>query len=85
MAILSLIFELIWWVILLNIIITWLISFEVLNTQQPMVQQIHSFLRRLTEPVYRQVRKVIPVVNGLDFSPVVVLVLLMIVRRAIGA
>ncbi len=84
MGILSLIFELVWWVILLNIIMSWMIQFEVLNINQPMVQKVNLFLRKLTEPVYAPIRKLLPPVNGIDFSPMIVLIALILLRNFLG-
>ncbi len=72
-----------WYVVVTNLIMSWLISFDVLNIRQPIVYKIWSFLRSILEPVYRQIRRVIPVINGMDFSPMVVLIGLMILRRVL--
>jgi len=65
--------NLIWWIIILQFVMSWLINFNVINRHQPMVQQIWYTLNRLTEPVYRPIRRFLPDMGGLDFSPVIVL------------
>lgn len=62
-----------WWIIIIQAVMSWLISFNVLNIRQPFVYQIWSSLNRLTEPVYRPIRNMLPSMGGFDFSPIVVL------------
>ena len=63
-----------WWMIIVQAVMSWLISFNVLNIRQPFVYQIWSGLNRVTEPVYRPIRNVLPAMGGLDLTPVVVLI-----------
>ncbi len=62
-----------WWIIIVQFIMSWLISFDVINYRNPFVAQIWHTLNRITGPVYRPIRRVLPNMGGLDFSPVVVL------------
>lgn len=62
-----------WWIIIIQAVMSWLISFNVLNIRQPFIYQIWSGLNRLTEPVYRPIRNVLPSMGGLDITPVIVL------------
>ena len=71
--ILMFILNIAWWIIIIQAIMSWLISFNVLNVRQPFVYQVWSGLNRLTEPVYRPIRKVLPPMGGLDLTPLVVL------------
>lgn len=61
------------WIVLAHVIMSWLINFQVLNLRQPLVQQVWYALNRTLEPVYSQVRRVIPSAGGIDFAPLVVL------------
>ena len=72
--ILLLILDLAKWLILAQVIMSWLVNFQVLNLRQPLVWQIWNGLNRILEPVFNQVRRIIPVTGGLDFAPLVVLV-----------
>lgn len=78
-----------WWIIIIQAVMSWLISFNVLNVRQPFVYQIWSGLNRITEPVYRPIRNFLPNMGGLDLSPVIVLLALsalqIIVLRNFGA
>jgi YggT family protein len=61
------------WVIIIQAVLSILISFNVVNRYQPFVQQLGMILTRLTEPVYRRVRRYVPSINGVDLSPIVIL------------
>ena len=60
-------------VIIIHFIMSWLISFQVLNLRQPLVAQIWDGLNRLLEPIYGPIRRVLPNMGGLDLSPLVAL------------
>lgn len=60
-------------VILIHFIMSWLISFGVLNIRQPLVAQIWDGLSRLLEPLYGPIRRILPQMGGIDLSPVVAL------------
>ncbi|NMD08714.1 MAG: YggT family protein [Phyllobacteriaceae bacterium] len=59
------------WILIATIVVSWLIAFGILNMQNPYARQINSALRRLTEPVLGPIRRMLPDLGGLDFSPLV--------------
>ena len=65
--------QLAWWIIIVQFIMSWLISFDVINTRNPFVSHIWYTLNRITAPVYRPIRRFLPDMGGLDFSPMIVL------------
>ena len=67
-------------IILAHIIMSWLINFQVLNLRQPIVSQLWDLLNRMLEPVYGQVRRVLPVMAGLDLAPLVVIMAIYALR-----
>ena len=71
--ILMLILSMVQFVIFAHVILSWLINFNVLNLRQPVVAQIWDGLTRLLEPIYAQVRRVLPAMAGMDFAPLIVL------------
>ncbi len=71
----------VWYVMLAQIIMSWLINFQVLNTRQPMVTQLWDGLNRLLEPLYAPVRRILPNTPGLDLAPLVIFIAIMILRR----
>ena len=73
-ALIMLILDLYWWVVVIAVIVSWLIAFNVINTYNNFVRTLLRALEALTEPVFRRIRKVIPPIGGLDLSPLVVLV-----------
>ena len=78
-GIFSLVAELLWlfsWALILSAIISTLISFGVLNTRNRFVWMISDFLYRVTEPVVRPIRAVLPNLGGIDLSPLIVLLLI---------
>jgi YggT family protein len=70
-----------WWVIVIQAILSWLIAFNVINTSNGAVRQIWSALERMTEPLYRPIRRILPDFGALDLSPLVVLLLIGLVDR----
>ena len=64
------------WVVLIHVIMSWLINFEVLNLRQPIVAQIWYALNRTLEPVYSPIRRWVSIPGGIDFSPIIVLFLI---------
>ena len=67
-------------IIFIHFIMSWLISFNVLNVRQPIVGQIWSGLSRLLEPIYAPIRRILPNMGGIDLSPIVALLGLEIIR-----
>ncbi|MDO9527369.1 MAG: YggT family protein [Gemmobacter sp.] len=73
LQILLLILDVVQFIIIAHIIMSWLINFQVLNLRQPIVGQIWDGLNRLLEPIYSRVRSVLPSMGGLDLAPLLVL------------
>ena len=73
-TILLMILNFLWWVVIIHAVMSWLINFDVINLRQRFVYSIWSSLNRLTEPLYRPIRSVLPSMGGLDLAPLVVLV-----------
>ena len=73
----------VWWIIVIQMILSWLVAFNVINTYNDFVRGLLRGLDRITEPVYRPIRKVLPDFGGLDFSPLVVLLILWILNQVL--
>lgn len=73
----------IWWVIVIQAVLSWLIAFNVINTGNDIVRQIWYALGRITDPLYRPIRRVLPDFGALDLSPIVVLLSIAILNRII--
>lgn len=64
------------WVVIIAVVVSWLVAFGVINTFNRFARAAVQALDALTEPVFRQVRRVVPPIGGLDLSPLIVLILL---------
>jgi len=74
------ILDLYWWIVIINVIISWLIGFNVLNTQNRFVFMIFDFTNRLTNPILNKIRNVLPNFGTIDASPVVLLLALWFIK-----
>ena len=87
--ILMMILQIAQFLILAQVIMSWLVNFQVLNIRQPLVRQIWDGLNRLLEPLYAPVRRILPPMGGLDLAPLIVLIaiyaLQIILRNNIAA
>ena len=77
---LALILDVIFFVLLAHIIMSWLINFQVLNLHQQMVAQIWHGLNRLLEPIYGPIRRIMPDTRPLDLAPLVVFIIIISLR-----
>lgn len=68
------------WLLIASAIMSWLFAFGVVNTRNQFVRIIGDFLYRITEPVLRPVRRMLPNIGGIDISPIVVILLIFFVQ-----
>ena len=61
------------WIVLIHVIVSWLVNFQVLNLRQPFVYQVWNALNRTLEPVYSRIRRYVSIPGGIDLSPIIVL------------
>lgn len=69
------------WIIIIQAVFSWLVAFNVINTHNNGVRQFLYLLERITDPLYRPVRALMPDFGGIDFSPIVVILLLHLLAR----
>ena len=72
------------WIIIGQVILSWLFAFGVLNTSSQGLRSFVEALDRITDPLYRPIRKLLPDFGGIDFSPVVVLLAIMVLQRLLA-
>lgn len=72
------------WIIIIQVILSWLFVFNVLNTNSQGLRAFVGALDRLTAPLYRPIRKVLPDFGGIDFSPIVLILLIKVVQLLLG-
>lgn len=65
------------------VILSWLIAFNVVNTRNPMVAAIGDFLYRITEPALRPIRQRLPNFGGIDISPIVLFLVIILIKHII--
>lgn len=68
-------------VVVISVVLTWLVQFNVVNTSNQLVHMIGDFLYRVTEPILKRIRSVIPSVGGMDLSPLILLLALFFIRN----
>jgi YggT family protein len=71
----------VWIVIIVQVVMSWLVAFNIVNTCSPVVRGLLRGLERITEPVYRPIRRILPDFGGVDFSPMVVLLVIGLLQR----
>ena len=69
------------WIIIIQVILSWLLAFNVLNVSSGGVRAFVLALERVTAPVYRPIRRLLPDFGGIDFSPLVVLILIQVLQK----
>ena len=72
------------WVIIIQVILSWLLAFNVLNIHSGGVRNFIVALDRLTAPLYRPIRRMLPDFGGIDFSPLVILILIQVLQKLLA-
>ncbi|MDF0544776.1 YggT family protein [Sphingobium sp. H39-3-25] len=75
--------DVLWWIIIIQAVLSWLIAFNVINTSNDFVRTVMVALDRMTQPIYAPIRRIMPDLGALDLSPMVVLLAIVILRQAI--
>jgi YggT family protein len=71
------------WVVIAAAILSWLVAFNVVNTNNRVVLTIGDMLYRVTEPALRPIRRILPDLGGIDISPVILILLLLFIRDVV--
>ena len=71
------------WIIIINAILSWLVAFNILNTQNRFVFSVLDATYKLTDPALNKIRRFIPTFGSIDISPVVLILILMFLRNII--
>ena len=75
--------NILWWIIVLQVILSWLVAFNVINTSTDGVRRFIAGLDRFMDPLYRPIRKILPDFGGLDFSPLVLLLAISLLSQIV--
>ena len=83
-SIADLLLSVLMWIIIIQVILSWLFVFNVLNTNSGGVRAFTLALEKITAPIYRPIRKVMPDFGGIDFSPIVIIILIQVVKKLLA-
>ena len=77
----SQVIELFIWLLIIQAILSWLVAFGIVNTQSNFVNMVGNFLYKITEPLLKPIRRLLPEFGGVDVSPVILIILLIFFRN----
>ena len=80
LGLVDIILDLYVWLLIIWVILSWLVAFDVINTGNRFVYLVSDFLYRITEPVLRPIRRVVPSISGIDISPIVLILGIWFIR-----
>ena len=71
------------WALIISAVLSWLVAFNVVNSHNRLIYTVGDFLYRITEPALRPIRRFVPLMGGVDISPIVLILLIWFIRRVI--
>ncbi|WP_315836617.1 YggT family protein [Bradyrhizobium prioriisuperbiae] len=83
LAIIVIILDLYKYLLIAAAVLSWLVAFQVVNTRNQFISMISEFLYRITEPVLRPIRRWMPDLGGLDISPIILILLILLIQMYI--
>jgi YggT family protein len=81
--IIEVLLNILWWIIVIQAVMSWLIAFNIINTWNDTVRAVWNALKKMTDPLYNPIRRIMPDFGGLDLSPLVVLLIIYILMTII--
>ena len=72
------------WLLIASAILSWLIAFNVVNTRNQFVAAVAEFLYRITEPVLAPIRRLMPNLGGLDISPIILILIIILIQKLVA-
>jgi YggT family protein len=81
--ILLLLLDIFFWIIIIQVILSWLIAFEVINVRNSQAKNIVTLIQKITDPVYRPLRKFIPPIAGIDITPIIIIFGIELLKRLV--
>lgn len=83
--ILMLLLDVAFWIIIIQVVMSWLITFEVINVRNPQAANVIRLLDKTTEPVFGPLRKIIPPIGGIDLTPIVVILAIYLLKSLVAS
>ena len=80
----DLLLSVVMWIIIIQVVLSWLFALNVLNPSSGGLRSFVMALERITEPVYRPIRRLLPDFGGIDFSPLVILILIQVLKKLLN-
>ena len=80
----NLLLSVVTWIIIIQVVLSWLFAFNVLNIHSAGVRAFAVALERITAPIYRPIRRMLPDFGGIDFSPLVILILIQVLKKLLA-
>ena len=80
----DLLLSVVMWMIIIQVILSWLFVLNVLNASSGGLRAFVLALERITAPIYRPIRKILPDFGGIDFSPLVILILIQVLKKLLA-
>lgn len=80
---LLLLLDVFFWIIIIQVVMSWLIAFEVINVKNPQARNVVSLLNRITDPVYKPLRKFIPPIAGIDITPIIIIFAISLLKNLV--
>jgi YggT family protein len=80
----NLLLSILTWIIIIQVVLSWLFAFNVLNTSSGGVRAFAVAIDRITAPLYRPIRRILPDFGGIDFSPLVILILIQVIKKLLA-
>ena len=71
------------WIVIINAILSWLVAFNILNTQNRFVFSVLDTTYKLTDPALNKIRRFLPTFGSIDLSPIVLILFLMFIRNLV--
>src|SRR3546814_13782707 len=80
-GIITMLLQLLIWIIIIQAVLSWLVAFNVINVHNQFVRTVLNAIDRITEPLLRPIRRFMPDLGGIDFSPMVLILVLIVIQR----
>jgi len=73
------------WIIIIQVVMSWLVAFQVINVSNPQAKNLIQLLQRITDPVYKPLRKFIPPIAGIDITPIILIFGISLAKGAVSS